>query len=188
MTYSYKNILYIKKQNDKPQKRKNMERQKLKTICSQICKIIDETNNGNVCDNIVAFYDLTSQLYDCRDEIEAIPIAQKHPNFFVRLFNRKSAEEMYDTIKKQEEEKCDLFKAITNAGRYEQGYNRTKKGEKVTKDSIFFCARILGSEYISIASIEAYKYAKPTIYNAIVGPITDYVKNFKANFAKTNWL
>ena len=165
-----------------------MERQELKTICSQICKIIDETNNGNVCDNIVAFYDLTSQLYDCRGEIEAIPIAQKHPNFFVRLFNRKAAEKVYKTIKKQEEEKYDLFKAITNAGRYEKGYNRTKKGEKVTKDSIFFCARVLGSKYISIASIEEYKHTKPTIYNSIVGPITDYVKNFKTNFGKTNWL
>lgn len=165
-----------------------MEKQELKMICSQISELIKKTNNANVYDNIIVFLNLTSQLYDCRDEIDVIPIAQQKPNFLTRIFNRKKAKEIEDVIREQKEEKANLYKAIANAGRWEQGFNRTKKGEKVTKDNVFFGARIHGPISQPISSFEKYKNTEPTIYNAIASQMTCFMKNFEGSFDNVNWL
>lgn len=157
-------------------------------ICSQISELIKKTNNENVYDNIITFFNLTSPLYDHRDEIDEIPIAQQNPSFLTRIFNRKKAKEIEDVICKQKEEKSNLYKAIVNAGRWEQGFNRTKKGEKVTKENVFFRTKINGSAYLPISNFEKHKDTTPTIYNAIASQMTCFMKNFEGSFDNVNWL
>lgn len=165
-----------------------METQDLKKICTQISEIIAKTNNENVFENIITFFNLTSVLHDRKDEIYAIPIAQKKPTFFMRLFKRKKADEIYEIIKQQENEKLLLFKAITNAGRWEGGCNRSKKGETVTKQNVFFGARILGPKSVPIATLEKYKSTEPKLYNAVASQMTNFIKNFEDSFDNVNWL
>lgn len=165
-----------------------MEKEKLKKICSEITEIIEKTNNENVFDNIITFFNLTSQLDDCKDKIYAIPVAQKRPTIFMHLFNHKKANEAVEIIKRQEEEKFLLLKAIRNAGRWELGCNRSKKGEIVTKQNVYFGARIAGIDSMQIADIEKYRSTKPTIYNAVASQMTKFIKNFEGCFDKVNWL
>ena len=165
-----------------------MERQELKEICAEISQIIIETNNENVYDNIIKFFNLTSKLDDCRREIDDIPVAQERPNFLVRLFNRKKVMEVNDIIQTQEEEKSYLLKAIARAGRYENGSNRTKKGETVTKENVFFGARIHGPNALPIAQFEKFKASDPKIYNTIATQMTNFIKSFGGCFDETSWL
>lgn len=165
-----------------------MEKQELKEICIQISEIIKKTNNENVFDNIITFFNLTSRLDDCKDEIYAIPLAQESPNFFMRLFNRKKANEIDEIIERQNNEKLYLLKAIANAGRWEFGCNRSKKGGTVTKQNVFFGSKIVGPNSIPIANIEKYKSTEPKIYNGVASQMTKFIKNFDGCFDKTNWL
>lgn len=165
-----------------------MEKEKLKLICSQICELIKKTNNENVYDNIITFLNLTSQLFDCRDEIEAMPVAQQEPTSFTRFFNREKAEKLDQTIRNQKEEKDCLYRAISNAGRWPQGHNRTTKGEEVTKEKVYFGLKCLEDGWHSIAELEKYRNTEPKIYNSIASQMTMFIKKFDGCFDKTNWL
>lgn len=165
-----------------------MEKEELKLICSEITELIKETNNENVYDNIITFFNLTSPLYDCRDDIESLPIAQEKPTSFTRFFNRKKAEKIDECVRDQEEEKSLLCKAISNSGRWVAGHNRTNDGEEVTKDKVYFGLRSYGDGWYPITEFEKYRTSNPKIYNAVASQMTQFIKNFAEGFGKTNWL
>ena len=163
-----------------------MEKQALKEICSQIRELIKQTNNENVYDNIITFFNLTSPLYDCRDDIEALPIAQQKPTSFMRFFNRKKAEKIDESVRDQEEEKSLLCKAISNSGRWLAGHNRTNKGEEVTKDKVYF-GGIQNLGEFPIAKWEEFKVGSPRTYEIIARQMVDFMKSKKEGFQQINW-
>ena len=161
-----------------------MEKQELKTICSQISDLIKETNNSNAYDNIITFFQLTSTLYDKLEEIQAIPIATQSPTWIQRLFNKKQAKQTDQIIQDLEREKRALCNSIKNSGR--NGYNHTTSGEEVTKHNIYFG----GIAGLPVQTVEEWEHSRdtPKNYNKIASQMTEFMKGFKESFMLTNWL
>ena len=163
-----------------------MEKKELKKICGEILNIIDQTNNSTVYDNIITFFTLKSQLHDRLDEIQNIPVKQTSPTLWIRMFHRSKAEEMISIICEQERQKHGLCQSILQAGRQEFGYNRTKEGETVTKDNVFF-GGICGLNTLPITKWEECKKTDPTVYNTIASQMTRFVKSYELAFKLVYW-
>ncbi len=163
-----------------------MEKQELKKICDEILNIIDQTNNSNVYETIISFFTLTSQLHDRLDEIQNIPVKQTSPTFWIRVFHKKKAEEIDNIIREQERQKRGLCQSILRAGRQEFGYNRTKEGEIITKDKVFF-GGICGLNTLPVTKWEECKKTDPTVYNTIASQMTRFVKSYELAFKLVYW-
>lgn len=163
-----------------------MEKNELKSTCSTISNIIQATNNENVYDNIITFFTLTSELHDRLDEVQKIPVKQPNPTLWMRVFHKKKAEEMDKIIQEQLCQKRGLCQAISNAGRYEFGYNRTKEYETVTKDNVFF-GGIRGLTTLPVTKWEKCKNSDPTVYNTIASQMTRFVKSYEQAFKLVYW-
>ncbi len=163
-----------------------MKKDELKKICSDISEIIQQTNNENVYDNVITFFNLTSSLHDRLDEIQAIPVAAKDPTWLQRLFKRKWSKKIDQDIAEQERQKRGLCQAISNAGRYKFGYNRTKEDETVTKDNVFF-GGICGLTTLPVTKWEKCKNSDPTVYNTIASQMTRFVKSYEQAFKLVYW-
>ena len=159
-----------------------MKTEELKQKCSEIADLIEQTNLSNVYDNIITFFQLTSSLHDSLDEIQASPIATKNPSWLQRIFKKKEAEEIDQLIRDQERQKRALIQTIKNCGRNMSGHNRTKKGEPITKENIFF-GGIMDIGEFSVAKWEEFKTSE-----IIANQMLEFLQNKKNGFRQTNWL
>jgi len=157
-----------------------MNRQELKEKCSNIVELIDETNNSNVYDNIITFFQLTSELHDKLEEIQEIPIKQKDPSIWMRLFNRKKAKQIDGKLGELGRQKLGLCQTISNCGRSSYGYNRTNVGEQITKNNVYF-GGIFGLNTLPVVKWEECREPKVAIQ------MTSFMKSHKAGFELTNW-
>ncbi len=157
-----------------------MEKQELKEKCSAIVDLIEQTDNSNVYDNIITFFEYTSELHDRLGEIQEIPIKQKGPSTWMRLFNHKKAKELDKQLAELGRQKLGLCQSISHTGRSEYWNNRSQKGEKVTKHNVYF-GGIFGLNTLPVVKWEECREPKVAIQ------MTSFMKSHKAGFELTNW-
>ena len=116
----------------------------VKGIVRTLKRIVESSSTSNCYDKIVEFFKWTSILYDHREEIESLPI-RGHKFLHVKSDTRIDSED------KREKFFCELEKI----GRNLHGHNRTRPGEDVTKEKIFF-----GDCSFSIARCETFEHDK----------------------------
>ena len=145
--------------------------------------IIENINTENCYDEIVKFFTITSVIQDRTQEIkEFLPTVKG-----IQFCGWRSAQRKKSKARRLEAEKgCKNFMyEISKAGRNLYGYNRTKPGEDVTKDKIFF-GNIGGLITLSVKELEKHTndvYVQENIRNQI----TEFVKSYKNSF-NTDWL
>lgn len=145
--------------------------------------IIEHINTENCYDEIVKFFTITSVIQDRTQEIkEFLPTVKGIKFCGWRSTQRKKSE----ARRFEAEKSCKNFiYEINKAGRSLYGYNRTKPGEDVTKDNIFF-GNIEGIITLSVKELEKQPndaYVQKHIRNQI----TEFVKSYKNSF-NTDWL
>lgn len=163
-----------------------MKTQDLTQKCSAIVDLIEQTNIGNVYDNIVPFFQQTAELFDKLSEIEAISLKQKAPSFWLRTFSKEQARKLDEQIGELWRQKLSLMQTIKNCGRNLAWNNRTKKGELVTKQKIFF-GGIMNLGVLPVAKWEEFKTGTPRTYELIARQMLEFMQNRKAGFTQTNW-
>ena len=163
-----------------------MEKEELKEKCSAIVDLIEQTNLGNVYENIIPFFQATAELFDHQNEIEDIPLKQKSPSFWMRLFSKKQARKLDEEIGELWRQKIGLIQTIKNCGRNVNRNNRTQKGEPVTKERIFF-GGIKNLGILSVAKWEEFKMGTPRTYEIIAKQMVEFMNHKKEGFKQTNW-
>lgn len=163
-----------------------MTKAELKQACSEILDLIEQTNLGNVYNNIVPFFQATAELYDRRDEIDSLPLKQKSPSIWMRLFSKEQARKIDEEIGELWRQKLKLTQTIKNCGRNMAWNNRTKKGEPVTKENIYF-GGIQNLGELSVAKWEEYKTSCPRTYEIIAHQMVDFMQHKKDGFGLINW-
>lgn len=163
-----------------------MTKAELEQACSKIVNLIENTNITNVYDNIVPFFQASAQLFDRRHEIDAIPLKQKGPSVWMRLFSKEQARKLDEAVGKLWRQKLGLTQTIKNCGRNLSWNNRTKKGEEVTKENIYF-GGIQNLGELSVAKWEEYKTSCPRTYEIIANQMVDFMQRKKEGFKQTNW-
>lgn len=163
-----------------------MKKEELKQRCSEIVDLIEHTDIADVYTNIVTFFQATAELSDRIHEINAIPLKQGSPSFWVRVFSKKKARKLDETVGKLWQQKLALTQTIKNCGRNLNWNNRTKKGEKVTKENIYF-GGIQNLGELPVSKWEEYKKSCPRTYEIIARQMLEFMQNRKAGFTQTNW-
>ena len=163
-----------------------MKTEELKKTCSEVVDLIEQTNLSNVYENIVTFFQATSLLYDRRSEIDAIPLKQKAPSFWMRVFCKDKAKQLDETVGELWRQKLALLQAIKNCGRNMSWNNRTRQGEDVTKYNIYF-GGIQNLGEFPIAKWEEFKVGSPRTYEIIARQMVEFMKNKKDSFQQINW-
>lgn len=168
------NFIHLPAAIGKKQKwQKKMERlTKSEIVCiiNELGRIVENSSTNNCYDAIVDFFKRTSFLYDHREEIESLPI-RGHKFLHVKNSTRIDAED------KREKFFCELEKL----GRNLHGHNRTRRGEEVTKEKIFF-----GDYAFSIARCETFTHDK-NLQTRIRNEIITFLW-FSKSSLKTDWL
>jgi hypothetical protein len=158
----------------------------------EITQTIDEKNCWT---KVIDFFSLTSYLQDNVEEIVLIPLKGKETrtvwgyikhtisNGFKKERNRTpyfSPEEL-----KSIELRDKFINEVTKGGRDEYGYNRTKKGEKVTKDKVYF-GNIYGLFTLDVNVWEntTDKEAKGLVAQQIVRFVRSYKNSFNTDWAE----
>lgn len=163
-----------------------MEKEELKEKCSAIVDLIEQTDITNVYNNIVPFFQATTELFDQINEINGIPLKQKAPYFWMRIFSRKQAKNIDETVGELWRQKRALIQTIKNCGRNMSGHNRTKKGEPITKENIFF-GGIMDIGEFPVAKWEEFKTGTPRTYEIIANQMVEFMKHKKDGFTQINW-
>jgi len=163
-----------------------MDTKELKQKCSQIVNLIEQTNLSNVYNNIVPFFQMASELYDCCSEIEAIPPKQKSPSIWMRLFSKEQAIKIDKEVGALWHQKRGLIQTIKCCGRNMNRNNRTKKDEKVSKDKIFFGGIQNIGEY-PVTTWEEKKMSNPCTYELVARQMLEFMQHKKDGFKLTNW-
>lgn len=163
-----------------------MKKEELKEKCSAIVDLIEQTDITNVYNNIVPFFQMASELYDRRSEIDSLPLKQKSPSIWMRLFSKEQARKIDEEIGELWRQKIALIQTIKNCGRDMNWNNRTKKGDPITKDNVFF-GGIQNLGELSVAKWEEYKTSCPRTYEIIAHQMVDFMQNRKSGFTQTNW-
>ena len=144
------------------------EVQNLKAIVSNI-------STENCYDKIVEFFTITSHLQDCSNEIKQLPL-KGVKILGIRSGQRKTAEVGLGKFLQQ----------VHKAGRCPYGYNRTKSGETVTKDNLFF-GNVYGIWTCSVRKFENDCRDDEDVQKHIRNQITGFVKSYRNSF-NTDWL
>ena len=163
-----------------------MEKNELKEKCMAISTLIEQTNKNNVFNNVIEFFQLTSELHDRLGEIQAIPLKQKDPSVWMWLFKRKKAKKIDEELGDLGRQKLGLCQTISNCGRTKHWNNRSKEGEQITKHNIFF-GGISGLNTLPIAEWEACKTTEPEVYETIANQMNDFIHSHQKGFMLTNW-
>ena len=66
------------------------------------------------------------------------------------------------------------------------GHNRTKKGEPITKENIFF-GGIMDIGEFPVAKWEEFKTGTPRTYEIIANQMVEFMKHKKDGFTQINW-
>ena len=145
--------------------------------------IIEHINTENCYDEIVKFFTITSVIQDRTQEIKEFLPPIEGIKFWMWKGNRRKRSE----AKRAQAEKAlqRFISEISKSGRSLYGYNRTKPGEDITKDNIFF-GNIEGINTLSVKELEKHPndaYVQKHIRNQI----TEFVKSYKNSF-NTDWL
>ena len=157
----------------------------------EITQTIDEKNCWT---KVIDFFNLTSYLQDNVEEIVLIPLKGKETrtvwgyikhtisNGFKKGRNRTpyfSPEEL-----KSIEMRDKFIKEVNKGGRDEFGFNRTKKGETVTKDKVYF-GNIYGLFTLNVNVWENTndKEAQSLVANQIVRFVRSYKNSFNTDWA-----
>ena len=163
-----------------------MKAEELKEKCSEIVDLIEQTNLGNVYNNIVPFFQATAELYDRRDEIDSLPLKQKSPSIWMRLFSKEQARKIDEEIGELRRQKIALIQTIKNCGRNMNWNNRTEKGDPITKDNVFF-GGIQNLGEFPVEKWEKFKTSSPRTYEIIARQMVEFMKHKKDGFGLINW-
>ena len=160
---------------------------------SRLNEITKTINEKNCWTQVINFFNLTSYLQDNVEEIVLIPLKGKETrtvwgyikhtirNVFKKERDRTpyfSPEEL-ESIKKRDK----FIKEVIKGGRDKYGYNRTEKGETVTKDKVYF-GGIHGLNTLNVTAWESTtdQGTKDLIAQQIIG----FVRSYKDSF-NTDW-
>lgn len=163
-----------------------MKKEELKEKCSAIVDLIEQTDITNVYNNIVAFFQMASELYDRRSEIDSIPLKEKAASIWMRLFSKEQAQKIDEKVGDLWRQKLGLLQTIKNCGRNMNWNNRTQKGEKVTKDNVYF-GGFDRLATLPVSKWEEFKIGTPRTYELIARQMLEFMQNRKAGFTQTNW-
>jgi hypothetical protein len=163
----------------------------LKETVISLNQIIQTINEKNCFEKVVAFFERTSYLYDNIDEIRQIPLKGRETRTvwgkIKHAFIGKKGEpyrspEETESLKKQQF----FIEEVCKGGRSEFGRNRTKKGEKVTADNVYF-GDIYGLYTLPVRkwAETTDKDAQETIANQIIRFVTSYKNSFKIDWAES---
>ena len=145
--------------------------------------VIATANLDNCYEKILQFFRITSTLQDHSGEFERfLPPIEGIKFCGWRSTQRKKSE----TKRAQAEKALQRFiSEISKSGRNLYGYNRTKPGENVTKDKIFFG----NTGGIITLTVEEFEKCPNDVYvqEHIRNQIVDFMKSYKASF-NTEWL
>lgn len=145
---------------------------------------IEFINEGNCYDQVISFFRITSYLQDHSKEIlNLLPQIEGHKLCGIKSHRRRLSEIKRAQAKKELKK---FLKEINKAGRNLNGHNRTKPGEKVTKDNVYF-GDISGSWLFPISKFENECKKNEFVQNRIRKQITSFVKSYK-NIFNTEWL
>lgn len=142
-------------------------------------QIINHINEENCYDKIVEFFTITSYLQDHAGEIEELLLPP------VRGFKFCGFKSSYrkETEFKRAKAKVGLNKFLSElrkSGRDLYGHNRTKHGEAVSKDNIYF-GDIAGINTLTVAKFERVKN-DAYVQENIRAQITRFVKSYQNSF------
>jgi len=137
--------------------------------------IVRSISTENCYDKIVEFFTITSHLQDCSDEIRQFPL-KGFKVLGIRSEQRKAAEVELGKFLRQ----------VHKAGRCTCGYNRTERGERVTKDNVFF-GDVYGIWKSSVRKFENECKDDEDVQKHIRNQITGFVKSYRNSF-DTGWL
>ena len=137
--------------------------------------IVRSISTENCYDKIVEFFTITSHLQDCSNEIRQLPL-KGCKVFGIRSKQRKSAEAGLGKFLQQ----------VHKAGRCPSGYNRTKSGEIITKDNLYF-GDVYGIWTNTVRKFESDCWNDEDVQKHIRNQITGFVQSYKNSF-NTDWL
>lgn len=163
-----------------------MKKEELKEKCSAIVDLIEQTDITNVYNNIVPFFQATAELYDRRSEIDSLPLKQKSPSIWMRLFSKEQAWKIDEEIGELWRQKIALIQTIKNCGRNMEWNNRTKKGEQVTKDNVYF-GGFNKLATLPVSKWEEFKIGTPRTYELIARQMLEFMQHKKDGFKLINW-
>lgn len=141
-------------------------------------QIINHINEENCYDKVVEFFTITSYLQDHASEIEELlPPVRGFKFCGIKSSYRKECE--FKRAKAELGLKVFLSE-LKKAGRDLYGHNRTKHGEKITKNNLYF-GDVAGIFTLTVAKFEECKndlYVQENIRNQI----TNFVRSYKGSF------
>lgn len=162
----------------------NLTKRELLSHVIKLHVIIELINTENCYDKIVKFFQITSELQDRSEEIMKLLPPIEGINFCGwKSAKRKQSE----NSRMRARIKLDgLLREINKAGRDSFGHNRTKPGEDVTKDNIYF-GDVWGIGTFSIRTFEEECKKDTFVQTHIRNQITRFVKSYEDIF-NANWL
>ena len=149
-------------------------KQSLISLVKDLNGIIRDTRYENCYTRVVQFFNLTSKLDDRWIEISELPLKGW------KFWGFKSKDR-----KQAEADRAFFFKEVKKAGRCPYGINRTKRGEEVTKDNVYF-GDIHGIWTDTVAKFEALE--NPSIQEVIRWQIVEFVQSYMSSFNNLDWL
>ena len=151
-----------------------LTKQSLISLVDDLNGIIRSCEYKNCYDKVIQFFNLISKLDDRWAEVREIPL--KGWKFWgIKSKGRKQAEA----------DRAFFFKEVRKAGRDPYGINRTKPGEEVTKDNVFF-GDIYGIWTGPVAKFEACEetFVQEKVRQQIVLFVQSYKKSFNVDWLK----
>lgn len=156
--------------------------------------IIECINERNCFDEVIKFFQITSELQDCSEEFEKLlPSVEGFEFYGLKPAKRRRSE----SNRKRAESQLNAFLIEVNkAGRNGPGrfghrheHNRTNPGERVTKNNIYF-----GNMADGVLSLDCFTSVyraecidNERLQNLFRKHVVDFVKSFAGSF-NTDWL
>lgn len=153
---------------------RHVSKEGLISVVNDLNGIIRNINYRNCYDMVVKFFGLTGVLDDYLSEIKDFPLKG------TKILGIKS-----HARKLAEIDRNSFIEAVKRAGRDLDGHNRTKPGEPVTKDNVYFGE----IDCLSTNSVARFERAKddPHVQDSIRQQIIYFVLNYEPEF-KLDWL
>ena len=126
-------------------------------------------------DKVVEFFTITSSLQDRSEEIRNLPLKG------LKVWGRRSEQRREAEIQLEK-----FLEQVCRAGRCPYGYNRTKTGETVTKDNLYF-GDVHGIYTFTVRKFENECKNDAYVQKHIRDQITGFVKSYSQSF-NTDWL
>lgn len=162
----------------------NFSKNELLARVMSLNSIIECINTKNCYDEVVKFFQITSELHDHSEEIWNLLPSLKG----IKFCGWRSAErELSEDNRSVAEIGLRQFlHEIQEAGRDPFGHNRTEPGQEVTKDNVFF-GNVWGIGTFPIKTFESDCKDDAFIQTHIRYQITRFVQSYKDSF-DANWL